>query len=323
MKTIKPNVSVIIPAFNAANTLPLCIKSLLKQTYPATKAEIIVVNDGSTDNTSTFLSSFPLPEGFKVIHHSKNRGLAAARNTGIKISKGSLIILLDADMEVKENFIEKHVSYHKKNGVVGVVGTFVSDPDNPYDKYQRYIYEAKRGASKFVPNKPLPFHTFIFNNTSINRRIIRKIGLFDEDIKMYGGEDTEYAYRIWKKYPKGLFYDPSIQVIHHHYRTLDQALELIECFGQNVVPYLVKKHPNLAKLYGLSYINFKIDGLTTKKNHLKLLAGFIFRRKTFRLLIKLLYYITPFPLSNYIIRVQMANSLLRGIANYKNEEYKT
>ncbi|MBL7136052.1 MAG: glycosyltransferase family 2 protein, partial [Candidatus Marinimicrobia bacterium] len=82
MSITNPNVSVIVPAFNAAKTLPTCLKSILKQNYPTRKVEIIVINDGSTDKTITFLRSFTLSERFKVIRHSENCGLAAARNTG-------------------------------------------------------------------------------------------------------------------------------------------------------------------------------------------------------------------------------------------------
>ncbi|MCK4340013.1 MAG: glycosyltransferase family 2 protein, partial [Candidatus Cloacimonetes bacterium] len=185
MSITNPNVSVIVPAFNADKTLPTCLKSILKQNYPTKKVEIIVINDGSTDKTITFLRSLTLSERFKVIHHSENCGLAAARNTGIKNAKGDILIFLDSDMEVEEDFIEKHVSSHGKSGVIGVLGSILPDIENPYDKYQRYLYESKRGAAKFDINKPIPFNTFIFNNTSINRTIFKKTGLFDENIKMY------------------------------------------------------------------------------------------------------------------------------------------
>lgn len=313
MSITNPNVSVIVPAFNAAKTLPTCLKSILKQNYPTRKVEIIVINDGSTDKTITFLRSFTLSERFKVIRHSENCGLAAARNTGIKNAKGDILIFLDSDMEVEEDFIEKHVSSHGKSGVIGVLGSILPDIENPYDKYQRYLYESKRGAAKFDINKPIPFNTFIFNNTSIKRTIFEKTGLFDENIKMYGGEDTEFSYRICKYYPEGLYFDPSILVIHHHYRTIEQALDIIEEFGEKVVPHLIKKHPDLAKLYGISFLNCKIDDITFKTSLIKSTIGFIIRRKLMQNLTMRLYKIAPFPLSNPLVRLLMASSLLRGI----------
>ena len=314
MDLIQPTVSVIVPAYNSGKTLEVCLKSLSKQTFPSEKYEVIIVNDGSTDNTNIILSSLPYVYLFKVIHHSKNRGHAAARNTGIKNAKGDSLIFLDSDMEVEEDFIEKHVSYHGKSGVIGVLGSILPDIENPYDKYQRYLYESKRGAAKFDINKPIPFNTFIFNNTSIKRTIFEKTGLFDENIKMYGGEDTEFSYRVWKHYPDGLYHDPSILVIHHHYRTIEQALDIIEEFGEKVVPYLIKKHPDLAKLYGISFLNCKIDDIIFKTSLIKSTIGFSIRRKLMQNLTMRLYKIAPFPLSNPLVRLLMASSLLRGIA---------
>ena len=314
-----PNVSVIIPVYNSAGTLPYCLKSLSDQTYPSKKTEIVIVNDGSTDRIRTFLNSYPLPEGSKVIHHTENRGLAAARNTGIKISKGSLIVFLDADMEVEKGFIELHVKSHQKNGLVGIVGSIAPSHDNPHDKYQRYVYEAKRGALKYGDNKPLPYNAFIFNNTSIDRRVTRKVGLFDENIRSYGGEDTEYSYRIWCEYPKGLYYNPSIKAVHHHYRKFRDALNTIEDFGQKVVPYTAQKHSELVKLYKLDYISCKWVDSACKCNPLKLFAGLIMRCKTFKFLTSLFYHILPYPLSNFFVRALMANSLLRGVCKYQPE----
>lgn len=314
MNLIQPNVSVIVPAYNSAKTLPACLNSLFLQNYPTKKVEIIVINDGSTDKTITFLRSLALSERFEVIHHSENCGLAAARNTGIKNTKGDILIFLDSDMEVEEDFIEKHVSSHGKSGVIGILGSILPDIENPYDKYQRYLYESKRGAAKFDINKPIPFNTFIFNNTSIKRTIFEKTGLFDENIKMYGGEDTEFSYRVWKHYPDGLYHDPSILVIHHHYRTIEHVLNIIEEFGEKVVPYLIKKHPDLVKLYGISFLNCKIDDITFKTSLIKSTIGFIIRSKLMQNLTMRLYKIAPFPLSNPLVRLLMASSLLRGIA---------
>ncbi len=85
-------VSVVIPAYNAAHTLPAAIDSALRQTHPA--FEIIVVNDGSTDQTAKVLDGF----GSKITAiHQSNGGLARARQAGVDAARGELIALLDAD----------------------------------------------------------------------------------------------------------------------------------------------------------------------------------------------------------------------------------
>src|SRR5580704_3101162 len=88
-------VSVIIPAFNRGYIIAEAVQSVLDQTY-AHIEEIIVVDDGSTDNTAAVVRSFK-DRRIRVIQHATNRGVAAARNTGLDVARGDLISFLDSD----------------------------------------------------------------------------------------------------------------------------------------------------------------------------------------------------------------------------------
>jgi len=94
MNEKNPTVSVIIPTYNRAHTIGRAIKSVLNQTYQ--DFEIIVVDDGSTDNTEEVVKSFR-DKRIRYIQHKKNKGAAAARNTGIKSAKGKYIAFQDSD----------------------------------------------------------------------------------------------------------------------------------------------------------------------------------------------------------------------------------
>ena len=87
-----PLVSVILPTFNRAWTIRSAIDSVLDQDYP--NIELIVIDDGSTDNTPELLE--PYLDRMTVIHQV-NKGVSAARNAGIKKSKGAFVALLDSD----------------------------------------------------------------------------------------------------------------------------------------------------------------------------------------------------------------------------------
>ena len=91
---ITPKFSIIIPAYNNAEFLGDSIRSCLNQTFPG--FEVIVVNDASPDNTEEVIRSFD-DHRIKYLVHKKNKGLSAARNTGIKASIGEYIALLDGD----------------------------------------------------------------------------------------------------------------------------------------------------------------------------------------------------------------------------------
>jgi glycosyltransferase involved in cell wall biosynthesis len=194
MSSSAPFVAIVISAYNAAGTLRVCLDSLKKQNYPGNKFQVIVVNDGSTDGTGKLFQKMHLPENFALIEYTENRGLATARNTGISKATGEIFIFLDADLEVAPDFIERHVSHFQKSEVIGVVGEIHPAPENPYDKYQRYLYEGRRGARACHNQQALPYKVFLFNATSLRRSAIEQVGLFDENIRSYGGEDTENGF---------------------------------------------------------------------------------------------------------------------------------
>ena len=90
-----PLVSVVIPVYNVEPYLHECVKSVVEQTY--TNIEIILVDDGSTDNSGTLCDEFALSDSRICVFHKKNGGLSDARNYGIRQSHGSLISFIDSD----------------------------------------------------------------------------------------------------------------------------------------------------------------------------------------------------------------------------------
>ncbi|MFA4850736.1 MAG: glycosyltransferase, partial [Methanoregula sp.] len=298
-------VSVIIPAFNAVRALPIVLKALTEQTYPKNQYEVIVVDDCSTDGTLKFLRNTILPPTFHVVRHLENQDRAVTRNTGIRQSSGEILIFLDADMEVASDFIARHVAHFNNTDVVGIIGSLRPAPEVPLDKYQRYLYFGKRGVTKYPTGTPLPFQVFLFNNTSVRREILEQVGFFDKNLRLYGGEDAELAFRIWQKYPNGLFHDPEITAIHHHFRSLDDALNILEKFGNVVVPYLIQKHPEMAKLYGAGYVRKRFPVANQRQNPFKLFAGLVLRQKAVSSCLRGLFVVMPFPLSNGIVRLLM------------------
>lgn len=304
------SVSIIIPAYNSEKTLETCLISVLRQTYPSDKTDIHVINDGSTDNTDKILRKMAIGKNIFIHTLRQNSGLASARNTGVQNSTGDIVIFLDSDMEVTTDFVENHVRFHEKPDVIGVLSAILPAPENPLDKYQKYLYFSRRGAKKYAVQSPIPFNVFILGITSVKRHAIISAGGFDDLITSYGGEDTELAYRLWQKFPDGLFYAPHIKVIHHHYRPFCSVLENVSTFGQNVVPYLVNKHSEFDKLYGYSFIfpPKTVIGL------LKKITGIVLKSRLVNSIIKFLYHIFPYPGSNIFIRLLLASALWRGIA---------
>ena len=114
-------VSVIIPCYRQADFLPQALESALAQTHCET--EIIVVDDGSPDNTAEVVARYP---GVRYLRQ-ENRGLAGARNGGFRVSKGEYVLFLDADDRLTPNAVEAHLSCFAKHPEAGFV---VGDIDN-------------------------------------------------------------------------------------------------------------------------------------------------------------------------------------------------
>ena len=177
MKNITPRVSVVIPAYNQAEYLGDAIRSVLSQTYQ--DFEIIVVDDGSTDNTPLVANEFS--DNIRYIRQ-ENKGLAGARNTGIRNAKSTYIALIDSDDIWLPNFLQK------------MMDLVAEDPDAfVYYCSARYI-DTKGNElpqivdSKFVPDgtmyETLVKANFIIPSTVVMMRsAVLAAGLFDDSFR--------------------------------------------------------------------------------------------------------------------------------------------
>ena len=112
---LKEKVSVIMPVYNGERFIAEAISSVLEQSYE--NLELIIINDGSTDNTAEVLSSFSDRDRIMILKHHTNKGKVAAINYGIKESTGDLIVLLAADDVLPRNSLERRVESVCSNGV--------------------------------------------------------------------------------------------------------------------------------------------------------------------------------------------------------------
>lgn len=102
---MKPLVSVIIPIYNADKFLERCLESIIRQTY--TNLEIILINDGSSDNSLNYCNTYSHKDPRIITINKKNEGVSIARNTGIHKSSGKFLTFLDADDWIAPNYIEQ------------------------------------------------------------------------------------------------------------------------------------------------------------------------------------------------------------------------
>lgn len=98
-------ISIIIPVYNVEKYLPKCLDSVISQTYK--HLEIIIIDDGSTDSSGFICDDYALRDNRIIVIHQPNRGLSAARNSGLDIAKGVYVMFVDSDDYVEPSFCEK------------------------------------------------------------------------------------------------------------------------------------------------------------------------------------------------------------------------
>ena len=107
-------ISVIIPTYNRAELLKSSLKSLTKQSIPKAQFEIIIVDDGSKDNTEEICRNFQEQLQLKYFKQ-KNSGIAAAKNLGIFVSNAPILLFFDDDDVADTNLLKEHIKTHNKN----------------------------------------------------------------------------------------------------------------------------------------------------------------------------------------------------------------
>jgi len=186
-------VSVVVPTYNRGHLLPDAIKSIENQTY--SKYEIIVVDDGSTDDTEAVCKDLNV-----IYIKQENAGASAARNTGIRKCNGEFVAFLDSDDVWHPKKLEKQVGFFQQHPECGLVhtDTEVVGVDESYSfspvGYQRF--EKIRHIESVVLN---PY--FGMPTVMIPKHVLDEIGLFDESIAT--AEDLDLFLRIAMRYPVG------------------------------------------------------------------------------------------------------------------------
>jgi glycosyltransferase involved in cell wall biosynthesis len=293
-----PQFSVVVPCYNVEHVIERCIEALLAQEYQKDKLSLIIIDDKSSDDTAKIIQRYRENNQVKIIKHFRNRGLSAARNSGIKASNSQIVGFLDSDMVVKKDWAKSMVSELSKDGVVACMGGIKLAESLIPNKLDKFLYNPTRGVLKHGENKPIWFKWFLLNNTAVKRTVINEIGLFDESITSYGGEDTDFAIRLCDKHSEGLRFSSKATGEHHHQRPLKELQEKMENYGRTNYLRLLVRYPNHTEDLAGDWINtFK---------------GKLVFNPTVNWLVKLFYFVIPIP---YFVRYFIAYSLMRGARN--------
>jgi glycosyltransferase involved in cell wall biosynthesis len=205
-----PLYSVIVPAYQAAPTIGQCLGALNAQTVARAQYEIIVVDDGSTDDTA------PVAEqaGADQVLRCPHRGPAAARNAGIAAARGRVILLTDADCEPQADWLALMLQPFADPDVAGVKGSYITRQTAVVPRLaqcefeERYDLQERRPTIDFVDSYAAAFRA----------SVLRAAGGFDPAFTRANNEDVELSYRLARLGHKLVFVRRA-QVAHRHVAT--------------------------------------------------------------------------------------------------------
>ena len=206
MHTPAIRLSVVIPARNAAATLPATLAALARQTVPAESYEVIVVDDGSKDDTAAVAAA----AGAQVIRQ-EHQGPAVARNTGASVARGDILVFTDADCEPAEAFLAEIGRPFEDPAVSGAQGIYRTHQTGLVPRFaqlefeDRYAYTARFSCLDLVATYAAAFRREVFVNA----------GGFDASYPEANNEDTELSYRLCRQGHR-LVLAPRAMVYHRH-----------------------------------------------------------------------------------------------------------
>jgi glycosyltransferase involved in cell wall biosynthesis len=257
--------SIVIGAYNAADTISRCIDSLLAQAFDPRAYEIIVVDDGSTDATARIAQSCAAGQtNVRVIVHQENTGPAGARNTALAAATGDVVISFDADCTAAPNWLAALERAYRDNPTAsGVAGWLTNGADSTLlDRYLNLsgygnpsrLLEGREGGpfgrlrayfkNNFLFHEPDGYyqvHHAYGANASFHTELLRAVGGWNPVLR--ASEDTDLAERIRRAYPRRpIIGTPHAHLTHHHDMTIRSYLGRAVRRGPAVLSYYRYNH---------------------------------------------------------------------------------
>jgi glycosyltransferase involved in cell wall biosynthesis len=248
------DLSVVICSLNGAAGVDRCLRALAAQ--KDVELQIIVVDDGSTDDTSYVARE----HGVTVLCHETNRGASAARNTGIRAVTAPVVAFLDDDCEPEPEWARELLDAYE-DGVIGVGGPLVpnapegfmlgflrrNNPLLPLEMnlaqsekllYRLYLYVLRQWAPE-ERNDKRDVYTLVGANMSFLRDVVAEIGL-DERFR-FGAEDLDLSLQMRRRFPEGRLVTTPEAVVRHHFEPdLRDTLRRSRAYGRGCAMLYLK-----------------------------------------------------------------------------------
>lgn len=249
--------SVVIPTFNRIAELTRTLNALARQDLAPEEFEVIIVDDGSTDQTASTVRRLQSDYPTKLhYYYQPNRKQGAARNLGAHSAEGEFLIFLGDDITPATDFLTRHSqARHQFSADTDVIIGYTTWPEGfKVTRFLEYIGEQgwQFGFSLIQDPADVPFNFFYTSNISISRRFFFDSGGFDEGFREYGWEDIELSLRM-KALGMRLRFWPEARAFHYHPTRLNDFIKRQHQVGVSAWKFYLK-HPQLANFLGTKQI---------------------------------------------------------------------
>lgn len=261
---VNPLLSIIVPVYNVEQYLRKCIDSILSQTY--TDFELILVDDGSTDNSGKICDEYALKDNRIIVLHKENGGVSSARNCGLDIAKGDYIAFADSDDYVDSKWLDNFISVLKDEDII--VQGFVGVYDNK--EVRSYIPENNCGTNTKLIEKLIDNGVYGYLFVKLFNRSIIEVNHIRFDCNSTFREDEQFISRYMEYVTKlsissewGYFYYiPSADKNYKgnpYYSLLPIFKSLDKIYDFKIPKLIVEKHfVNIRDSIVVSILNRKI-----------------------------------------------------------------
>jgi glycosyltransferase involved in cell wall biosynthesis len=225
----RPLVTTVIPTFNRAQLLKRAVQSALSQTYQ--DFEVIVVDDASNDKTPEVIGG--IADGrTRYIRHEKNKGVSAARNTGILAAKGTLIGFLDSDDEWLPHKLQKQVdTFNRASDDTGLVYGACLIVDEEKAKPIRLVTPRKRG----YVFRDMLMSDFVMSPTPLVKRdCFDNVGLFADDLQ------TSEDWDMWLRISRCYRFDFVKETVARYYLSPQQTTQQVDRVAEGYLKFMAK-----------------------------------------------------------------------------------
>lgn len=235
----KPFFSIVIPAYNAEKTLEGCLDSIEKMDFPKHNMEIILVDDGSDDNTASIAKNHDV-----FVIQKKCRSLSEVRNIGAQQARGKILAFLDSDIIVDKLWLSTAYRYYTEQGFEG--GIHFADTAPAHAEWTGRLWNNPARQGKQITTKK---DYLVTRNLCMPKKIHELVGGFDEELFQgkRAGEDKEYTYRIHLA-GNTLITDHSLYMLHMGYEKNLWTLIKKEWWHQGSTLFLARKYCNPFRL---------------------------------------------------------------------------